>query len=198
MEEDNIYQFFPVHFMLHETQSAVNFGQIFRICDMFHMWLDVYDPRGIFQDDEKRKTIHDFSVGALNRLRDFMVLDFDVYRQNMQGRMIATCLEEDSVKLNDFTFQPHDVVFMGNEYDGLPQHLIDEADVKLYIPLPPGEAPKPRSFSPIDENRTAQVNQVGVPNLSLSMSCAIIAYALQVQREGMPTYHELVEQLKNK
>jgi tRNA G18 (ribose-2'-O)-methylase SpoU len=84
--------------------------------------------------------------------------------------------------LRDFIFEPGDVVFLGNEYDGLPSTMIGSADATLYVPLPPGYLPKKRSHSPIDPERPVPVVQNGIPNLNVAMAATIICYEMYTQR----------------
>lgn len=170
--------------VLYDLGSSVNMGQIMRTCEQFDIWMQIYDPRGLWESKIDQKTVSDFSCGALGRFEDIFMDDFVAYRKASKGRVIATCLEKDSVSLPDFKFEVGDMVLMGNEYDGLPQEIIDGADAKLYIPLPENFVPKPQSFAPIDPARIAEVNQQGVPNLSVSATSAIVAYALHLQREA--------------
>ncbi|MFZ2619821.1 MAG: TrmH family RNA methyltransferase [Alphaproteobacteria bacterium] len=177
----------PVNLMLYDIQSAVNYGQIFRTCEMFQIWLQIYDPRKNMSNHEKMKTISDFSCGAFTRFQDVFVEDFVAYKAKRNGgRIIATCLREDAIPLPEFSFEPGDTVLMGNEYDGLPADVIANADATLYIPLPMAVVAKPISFTPIDKQRGKDaVNQNGVPNLSVSIAAGLVAYAIHLQRMEM-------------
>jgi tRNA G18 (ribose-2'-O)-methylase SpoU len=170
--------------LLYNVRSGVNLGQIMRTLEQFQVWLRIYDPDGVWARVDQ-KTVSDFSCGALWRFEDIFVKDFEAFRKSHEGRVIVTCLDDEAVPLDEFKLREDDVIVMGNEYDGVPPEVIAAADVKLYIPLPKGFIPKSRSFSPIDPSRTESVNQNGVPNLSVSISTGIVAYALHLQRTAM-------------
>jgi tRNA (cytidine/uridine-2'-O-)-methyltransferase len=172
---------FPIHLLAYNSQSGVNIGQILRTAEMFQVEAKIYDKSDTLRDVIKGRTAEDFSCGAIGRLTDFLVEDIEAYLATHKGRRIATCLSPDATPLNEFIFEPHDIIMFGNEYDGLPTEMIESADAKLYIPLPEGVVTKPRSNRPIDPSRMVGVAQEGLPNLSLSMSVAIVAYEVYLQ-----------------
>lgn len=201
MAPKDLSKILPAKICLHATQSPVNFGQVLRACEMFHVWVKIYDPKGVFNDPEKWKTISDFSAGAIDRASDKLIIDdFTAYKAEAKklGRVVATCLNKDATPLHEFRFEDHDMVLIGNEYDGLPKELIDQADVKLYVPMAPGYVPKPKSFTPIDATRQEQgdVSQQGLPNLSVSQTASIIAYKIFEQRLEIPEVKEAVDAFK--
>jgi tRNA G18 (ribose-2'-O)-methylase SpoU len=172
--------------LLYDLQSPVNIGQILRTGEQFHIDVIVYDPRDIFSDPTKRRTISDFSCGALSRHPPKLIPDYSVFRAMHDGRLVATCLRPDAMLLNNFYFRRQDTIILGNEYDGLPASVIDAADASLYIPLPKAELPKPASFSAIDPARSAAVAQNGVPNLNVAMTASIISYTSYLQSSFAP------------
>ncbi|MDE3036829.1 MAG: hypothetical protein KGJ21_00025 [Pseudomonadota bacterium] len=84
--------------------------------------------------------------------------------------------------LPQFSFHSEDVILLGNEYDGLPAHIIEECDSTMYIPLPQAVLYKPQSFSPIDPVRSRSVAQNGIPNLNVAMTASIISYNMYLQQ----------------
>ena len=74
--------------------------------------------------------------------------------------IIATCLDEDAVKLTDIDFQSMDkvCVMFGNEERGLSWALRNEADIKAYIPM--------SGFS---------------QSFNISVSCAMVLFYLREQ-----------------
>lgn len=171
--------------VLNGLQSAVNIGRVIRTCEVFQVKVGVYDPTGVMQDAEKNKVISDFACGAVERTDLVDVGDLSdiehVKSLKKRGRLIATCVGQDAIDLPNFTFQPGDMVVIGNEYDGLSQEFIDVADAKLFIPMPEVWVPKPKSFYPIDPSRQEEVAQNGLANLSASTSANIISYNIYLQ-----------------
>jgi tRNA G18 (ribose-2'-O)-methylase SpoU len=167
---------------LHDLQSPINIGLILRAGEQFQIDVAMCDARGILKNKSKLLTISDFSCGALDRRPPRIVSSMAAFRKKKSGRMIAACLDKNAKILRNFVFEPNDVILFGNEYDGLSREIIVAADAKLYIPLPPGAVPKPRSYSPIDPKRVAAVGRNGLPNLNVAMAATIIGYEMYSQR----------------
>jgi tRNA(Leu) C34 or U34 (ribose-2'-O)-methylase TrmL len=157
-------------------------GQILRLAETLQIGLEIFDPRDLLGNTENYKTVSDFSCGAFDRLVRTRLLDRHGLDSSLNnGRLIATCVGKDAVSLPEFRFADNDVVLFGNEYDGLPEEILKRAPVKLYVPLPPAILGKPRSYMPIDPSKHKVENE-GIPNLSVSATCAIVAYAVHLQR----------------
>ncbi len=140
------------------------------------VWLR--DGKGTLTDEGRRKTIHDFSSGALTR-RSFRELAPDADVAGVRGgrRLIATTIDSHARSITDFEFGPGDVIVLGNEYDGLPDEFVREADVGLHIPMPAETMPKVRSHSPIDPGRTTGVAREGLPSLNVAITAGIVCSA---------------------
>lgn len=167
--------------MLYDVQSPTNIGMAMRIAEVYGFALSLYDPRHVLDDAEKFKTIEDFACGSLPR-RGFRLLSDDaaVSRWRAGRRLVATSILPGARPLESLAFEPGDIVVLGNEYDGVPDALVAEADVKLHIPMPRQSVPKPASWYPIDPTRSS-VARDGSPSLNVAMSAAIITHAAYVQ-----------------
>jgi len=166
-------------FWLYGLQSAINVGQCLRAAEVFKQRIAIYDAGKILVDHEKIRTISDFACGALQRVPPIDTGPTPCFMPHQ--RLVATCLDDDAVRLPDFVFQPDDVIVIGNEYDGVPPHIIQQSHAKLYIPLPAQILPKPLSHSPIDIQRTEHVQHHGMPSLNAAMVVNIISYCLYAQ-----------------
>lgn len=167
-----------VHFLLDDLQSPINIGKCSRIAEIFGTNLYIHDRRNLTADSEALKTISDFACGAWQRRKSHILKDVRSFMSNhKEGRLIATCLEKDAIRLHDFEFANDDLIMFGNEYDGLSADLIERADAKIYIPMPKMRLPKPCSHWPIDPSRSSAVNQNGIPNLNVAVAAGIVGYA---------------------
>lgn len=166
---------FLARLVLHDLSSPINIGQILRVAETFQVRVGVHDPRAVFANEAKRRTISDFACGALQRAAPFEV---EAERARAPGRVIATCLESDAEPLPDFRFETSDLIYIGNEYDGLPPDLIRTADVRLRVPMPDVRTPKAVSASAIDPDRAGFAGDGDAPVLSASMTAAILCYDL--------------------
>lgn len=164
-------------FLLNDIQSPINIGQCLRTAETYGIDVYFHDPRCIATDPAKLRTIGDFSCGALERRAFRSVASLGTFLCSHSGRVVATTLCPDAVRLPEFHFEPGDLIVLGNEYDGVDSDVIGMADCKVYVPMPPGCLPKLRSSSPIDPMRHHAVKQNGVPNLNVSVTAGIVAYA---------------------
>lgn len=187
-----------VSICFYNVQSPINLGQSMRACEMFHIWMAVHDGYKILEDEDKLKTLNDFSTGASSRLKDYSIGDFENYEnaRRKQGRFIVNYFDEDAVEVDHFEFKDHDTILIGNEYDDLDPKIIERADAKVYIPLAPGYTPKAKSFSPIDptrENSDNEDEQGGMPSLNVSQKTTILAYKVFEQRLKSPEVREMMD-----
>jgi tRNA G18 (ribose-2'-O)-methylase SpoU len=173
-----------LHFLLDGLQSPINIGKCSRTAEIFGIDLYVHDPRGLTKNPQSLQTISDFSCGAWERRTNHMVSDLHSFIKTYKnGRRVATCLQEDAVRLRDFQFADGDLIIFGNEYDGVDSEIIKSADAKVYIAMPELSLPKPHSNKPIDPSRSSDVNQNGIPNLNVAVAAGIVGYAYSCWRE---------------
>lgn len=171
-----------IHFLLDNLQSPINIGQCARVAEIYGMDLYIRDQRNLLKNLETLQTVSDFSCGAWQR-KKAQILESTGDTLRKTGRVIATCLQEDAVRLHDFEFENNDLIMFGNEYDGLEPDLIARADAKVYIQMPQIYLPKPFSRKPIDPSRSSEVNQNGIPNLNVAVAAGIVAYAFFCWRD---------------
>lgn len=163
--------------MVWAVQSPINVGMIVRAAEGFQLAVTIYDPSGLFDRTAERATISDFACGALERIKPTVISDEAAALTALSGgRVLATAITPDATDLAAFRFRRTDQIVLGNEYDGLPDHLMARADVRLTIPMPAGCNPKSASHSPIDPDRTRPVARDGTPNLNVATSAGILAY----------------------
>ena len=175
-------QSIPVEIVLWGIQSPINTGMVMRITELYQLRLGIFDPFGILNHVEKLQTISDFSCGAYTRqgFRNLSGLS-DLHPETNSQRVIATSIDDGSISLEDFIFQPGDSIIFGNEYDGVSEELINSADCCLHIPTPKIFLPKYKSFSPIDHHRDHAVAHNGVPSHNVAVSVGIISHAIYLQ-----------------
>ena len=100
-------------FWLYGLQSAINVGQCLRAAEVFKQRIAIYDAGKILVDHEKIRTISDFACGALQRVPPIDTGPTPCFMPHQ--RLVATCLDDDAVRLPDFVFQPDDVIVIGND-----------------------------------------------------------------------------------
>jgi len=159
--------------VLWDLQSPINIGMILRTAEVFGAEVTAYDGHRIFEDATRLQTIRDFACGALER-RPPRILAEPVPVPS--ARSVATAITADAQSVRAFEFSHDDCIYLGNEYDGLPDDILWGSDARVTIPMPDGYLPKPPSAHPIDPSRPDTVNSNGTPNLNVSAAAAIILF----------------------
>ncbi len=164
--------------LLYGLQSPINIGMILRVCETYGFRVSIYDEHRVLEDSAKLATISDFACGAMTRWGFYTIKDKAELTGMFRGRrLIATSIERTAVSLADHRFESGDAYVLGNEYDGLSEDFLREADLLLTIPMPQVWTPKPKSLKPIDPTRNRAVARDGQPNLNVAISAGIICYA---------------------
>jgi len=163
-------------------QSPINIGLILRLAEAYSFSVNSIDSDRVFNDPGKMSTVSDFACGALLRRGLHRLESMESLTQLRRGRrLIATAIGENTMPLTGFQFQPGDLVALGNEYDGLSDKFVREADVVIQVPTPPVWMPKEPSNQPIDPQRKAPVARDGEPSLNVAVTAGIVCYAAYAQ-----------------
>jgi tRNA G18 (ribose-2'-O)-methylase SpoU len=164
--------------LLYGLQSPINIGMILRVAETYEFRVSIYDEYRVLDDSTKLATISDFACGAMTRWGFHAIKDNAALTDVFRGRrLIATSIERTAISLADHRFESGDVFVLGNEYDGLSDDFLRQADLLLTIPMPQVWTPKPKSLNPIDPTRNRAVARDGQPNLNVAISAGIICYA---------------------
>jgi tRNA G18 (ribose-2'-O)-methylase SpoU len=168
--------------MLCALQSPINIGLILRLAEGYQFRVSILDEHRVLDDPDKVQTVSDFSCGAMTRRSVRRISDFAAIEPLRSGRrLIATAIGVDAVPLPELRFAKGDILVLGNEYDGLPAHVVDDADIVTTIPMPDVWMPKERSGRQIDPSRVAPVSRDGEPSLNVAVSAGIVCYAAHCQ-----------------
>jgi tRNA(Leu) C34 or U34 (ribose-2'-O)-methylase TrmL len=162
----------------------INIGMILRVAETYRFRVSIYDQFRVLDDPERLRTITDFACGAVSR-QGYQTLADETSLLWRGKRLVATSILPSGCRLPDFDFRSGDVFALGNEYDGLPEAILAQADMVLRIPMPAVWTPKPKADKPIDPARTAPVTHDGQPNLNVAMTAGIVCYAASVSGLGM-------------
>tara|TARA_R110002020_G_scaffold6361_2_gene26853 strand:- start:2276 stop:2815 length:540 start_codon:yes stop_codon:yes gene_type:complete len=171
-----------MYILLCGLQSPINVGMILRSAEVYGHTVAINDPFGLFDDAEKLRTISDFACGALQRRPPRVVSDPLDLVGGTTGRCVATTVLGSARQAQDFDWRGDDLVLIGNEYDGLGAALMERADSRVMIPMPPGYLPKPKSFTPIDSN--SSVSHDGAPSLNTAVATSILCFLSYLRSSG--------------
>jgi len=121
---------------LFEPDIPQNAGAILRLGACFGIPVHIVHPCGFVLSDRnlKRAGLDYLSRAAMIEHADWAA--FAAWRRAAGRRLVALSAHA-ADRLPDFVFRKDDVILLGRETTGLPQHVIAEADAALKIPIRP-------------------------------------------------------------
>lgn len=119
---------------LYQPEIAGNVGAILRLSACFGVGVDIIEPCGFaFSDKRLARAGMDYAAEAeIQRHSDWN--SFDAARA---GRLVLMTTRG-SIPLHQAEFRPDDILLMGSEGGGVPDHVHERADLRVRIPLRPG------------------------------------------------------------
>lgn len=122
---------------LYQPEIAGNVGAILRLAACLSVPVDIIMPTGFaFSDARLRRAAMDYGAAAdVTRHANFA--DFDAGRR-AAGRRLLLMSAHAAQRLPDVAFTPDDVLLMGSESAGVPDHVRDLADLRVRIPMAAG------------------------------------------------------------
>jgi tRNA G18 (ribose-2'-O)-methylase SpoU len=75
-----------------------------------------------------------WTAGAVEHIEIITLTAIDTFLEQYPGRLIGTIVNEQAYHLNDFQFQPDDLILFGSEKEGLPPEVIKKLAAGVYIP----------------------------------------------------------------
>jgi tRNA (cytidine/uridine-2'-O-)-methyltransferase len=119
---------------LYQPDIAGNTGTILRMAACLGIAVDLIEPAGFDISDRalKRAGMDYLEMAALTRHVDFD--RFEDWRQR-EGRRLVLLSTKAALPYTDFRFEAGDIVMVGRESAGVPDHVHDLAFERLIIPM---------------------------------------------------------------
>ncbi|SFR85107.1 tRNA (cytidine(34)-2'-O)-methyltransferase [Sphingomonas jatrophae] len=119
---------------LHEPDIAGNAGTILRLSACFGVGVDIIEPCGFaFSDRALRRAGMDYADLAEWRRH----ADWAAFRAATPGRLVLLTTRG-TMTHTEAEFRADDVLLLGSESRGAPDHVHEAADLLVRIPLMPG------------------------------------------------------------
>jgi tRNA (cytidine/uridine-2'-O-)-methyltransferase len=119
---------------LFEPDIPQNTGALLRLGACLGIAVDIIEPCGfLFTDKGLKRTGMDYLAQADYRRHD----SWTAFEAQRAGRLVLLSSKA-SPPYTEFVFAPDDVLLLGRESAGVPDHVRDTADARLRIPLKPG------------------------------------------------------------
>lgn len=117
----------------YQPEIAGNMGAILRLSACFGVGVDVIEPCGfIWSDARMRRAGMDY----VQHVDVAHHSGWDAFRSAQTSRIILLTTKGDT-RLPDFTFQPDDIMLLGQESAGVPADVAAACDAAVRIPLLP-------------------------------------------------------------
>lgn len=118
---------------LYQPEIPGNVGAILRLAACFSVDVDIIEPCGfVFSDARMKRAGMDY-VDHVSISRH---ADWESFRAQASSRIVLLSSKAQT-RLSDFAFAPDDVLLMGQESAGVPDHVRDACSERVRIPLNP-------------------------------------------------------------
>lgn len=144
---------------LFEPDIPGNVGAILRTCACLGVPLDLIEPLGFTWDDKRvRRSAMDY----FDRVEITRHQGWEAFRAAVPGRL-ALMTSHGSVAISQARFSPDDIILMGSESAGAPEHVHAAAGLRVRIPI-----------------------AADLRSLNLSVAAGIALHEALRQTEGLP------------
>jgi tRNA (cytidine/uridine-2'-O-)-methyltransferase len=119
---------------LFEPDIPQNAGALIRLGACLGVPVDIIEPCGFLFDDARLKRA---GMDYLERATVVRHVSWDAFMRATTGRLVLLTTKATQAYL-DFCFAPDDVLLLGRESAGVPEHVHAAAAARLRIPMKPG------------------------------------------------------------
>jgi tRNA (cytidine/uridine-2'-O-)-methyltransferase len=123
---------------LYQPDIAGNTGTILRLAACLGFAVDLIEPAGFDVSDRhlKRSGMDYIAAAALTRHVSWD--RFEAWRATTARRLILASTKA-ADRYTDFTFRSDDILLLGRESAGVPDHVHEKADARILIPMVEGQ-----------------------------------------------------------
>ena len=124
-----------IEIALYQPDIAPNAATILRMCACFGLRLRIIEPAGfVMTDSAFRRAGMDY----LDRAALVREPSWTQFRQSTAGRRTVLLTTRATLPVWDFAFAPGDILLMGRESSGVPDHVHAAAEARVTVPMQPG------------------------------------------------------------
>lgn len=124
-----------IEIALYQPDIAPNAATIARLCACFGLKLTIIEPAGFVFTDSA------FKRAGMDYLRDVHLehaASWDSFKQNIGAKRLVLLTTKATETHISFKFQANDVLVLGRESAGVPDHVHSAIPHRLRIPMQPG------------------------------------------------------------
>jgi tRNA (cytidine/uridine-2'-O-)-methyltransferase len=124
-----------IEIALYQPDIAPNAATILRMCACFGLTCRIIEPAGfVMSEPAFRRAGMDY----LDRAALVSDASWEAFRRETAGRRTVLLTTRATLPCWDFTFAPGDILLMGRESSGVPDHVHEAAEARITIPMRPG------------------------------------------------------------
>jgi tRNA (cytidine/uridine-2'-O-)-methyltransferase len=122
---------------LYQPDIPQNAGTMMRLAACLGVALDVIEPAGFDVSDRNlRRSGMDY-LDHLAIRRHVSFAAFDLWRRDA-GHRLVLATTKGAQRYTDFSFAPGDILMVGRESAGVPDHVHEASDARVVVPMRPG------------------------------------------------------------
>lgn len=121
---------------LYQPDIPQNLGTLIRLCVCMDIAMDIIEPCGFPFDDKKFKRAGMDYIDYAKILRHRSWDEFLEWRmQNFRSSRVVLLSTKATCTYTDFSFAQDDILMVGRETAGVPEHVHAQTDEKVIIPM---------------------------------------------------------------
>ncbi|OAP42621.1 tRNA methyltransferase [Sinorhizobium glycinis] len=123
---------------LYQPDIAGNTGTILRLAACLGLAVDIIEPAGFDLSDRNLKRAGMDYIASVTLTRHLNWERFETWRAESSRRLVLASTRA-AEPYTRFAFRDDDILLFGRESAGVPDHVHDRADARIFIPMAPGQ-----------------------------------------------------------
>ena len=128
--------------LLYAPEYRPNLSNMIRSAEFFgYQEIYIYDKNGLLDPPNNKVSRGDmehlarvWTAGAIEFIEIKKIENIDAFLDDYPGRKIATIIDDQAEHLFQFQFQEDDLLILGPEKEGLPNHVTHQSEHRLFLP----------------------------------------------------------------
>lgn len=133
VDQKEIYRGAPLRLALFEPDIPQNAGTLFRLGACLGVPIDLIEPAGFDASDRNLKRAGLDYLDHAEIRRHLSFTHFETFRREIGARLILATTRG-AIAYTGFAFRPGDILLLGRESAGAPDHVHAAADARVFIP----------------------------------------------------------------
>lgn len=123
---------------LYQPDIPGNTGTILRFAACMGLSVEIIEPASFVMSDKNLKRAGMDYIAAATMTRHVNYAAFEEWRK-ASGRRVILASTKGALPYTEFEFRPDDILMFGRESAGVPDHVHDNADARILIPMVEGQ-----------------------------------------------------------